>query len=165
MQLYRNQILNRLPVDKDDWDWEISGRALIEYCGIPLAIYMAAGVSMGFLQTHGLYDPFIDPTKNFPLYYILNFWLVGGVYWYRTNFQQKLLLDGRNELLVAGVIALTWLLTQPLLLLFGYGFYIVAVMNKDRLHGSFFPDLTDVEEDMEEGVDDDSGTYTYQKMP
>lgn len=133
-----------------DWDSEQVGRTLLEYGGIPLAFFMAAGITINFLQGYGMYHTFVDPTKNFYLYFVLNVWLVALIYFYRQRYQTQFLFADRIEIGLAGFAAFTWILSQPILLLAGYAFYMNAVLRHDRLHGSFLPDLTDIAEKADE---------------
>lgn len=135
---------------REDVGWERLGRALIEYCGVPLAFFMAAGIFVNFFRGHGMYAAFLDPAQNYYLYFILNAWLVGLVYAYRQRFHAPVLFERKYEVGLAVLVAGTWLATQPLLLLIGYGAYIVAVMREDQLHGSFLPDFTDLADENED---------------
>lgn len=132
-----------------DLDREKVGRALLEYGGIPLALFMAIGIVVNFARGYGYYYPFIDPIQNLPLYFVVNFWVVIAVYTYRQRFQQALLFERRNELLLAAVPALTGV-AIILYLLAGYVFFMLAIFQKDSLHTSFLPDLDEVTPDEEE---------------
>lgn len=148
-------------INLEELDWEQNGRALIEYCGIPLALFMAIGIVVSFLRGYGMYSPLFDPIENYKAYFVVNVWIVGGIYAYRQRYQPSLLLEDKKELVLAGIVAFTWVLTQPLLLLIGYGFYIIAVMRQDELHGSFLPDLTDVDPDEPESQDKDPEAWGH----
>lgn len=147
--------------DLHQLDWEKLGRAGIEYGGIPLAAYMSVGVLIPYLRNLGFYHSFIDPSLNMPFYYVVNFWLVVGVYMYRQRFQHTLLLEQKKEVGVAAAAALAWIIVQPIALLVGYAMYLVAVMKKDKLQGSFLPDVDDdslteptVDEETQRGISD-----------
>ncbi len=131
--------------DVQNLDWEKIGRALLEYGGVPLALFMAIGITVSILQGYGIYNPLADPLQNYKAFFVLNVWIVAGIYLYRQRYQQSLLLSDRKEIVVAAIPAFTWVFTQPLYLLAGYGFYMIAVMRQDTLHGSFLPNLDEVD--------------------
>ncbi len=135
-----------------DWDWEQIGRALIEYGGVPLAFFMTAGIIVNVLRGYGMYHSFFDPLSNYHLYFVLNVWIVTMVYFYRQNYQPSLVFESRYEIGLAMFAGLTWLASLPVLLLIGYGFYLVAILRHDTLHGSFLPDI----EETESGTDSES---------
>lgn len=114
-------------------DEERIGRALLSYGGLPLAVFMTVGMVVPVLRRFGLYSAYIDPTVNFHAYFVVNVWVVAGVYGLRQRYQRDLLLDQQHELVVAAVAAFTWFLTQPLMLLGGYAYYMKAVLHKDEL--------------------------------
>lgn len=143
-------------VDVNELDWEKLGRALIEYGGVPLAIFMAIGITVNILRGYGFYNAFLDPLQNYHLYFVVNVWVVAGIHFYRQRYQSTLLLNGKTELLVAAVAAFTWVASQPLYLLAGYAFYMLAILRKDTLQGSFLPDMDDVSDNTAEDDEDDA---------
>lgn len=114
-------------------DEERIGRALVTYGGLPLAVFMTTGLLVQIFRRFGLYSTYIDPMMNFHAYFVVNVWVVAGVYGLRQRYQQHLLLDQKHELVVAATAAFTWFLTQPLMLLGGYAYYMKAVLHKDEL--------------------------------
>jgi len=148
-------IPGRQRITPADTNWEKLGRALLEYGGIPLAIFMAAGIIVNVARGSTYYHPFIDPFQNLPLYFVVNFWIVVGVYQYRQRYQKPLLLDDTKELIVAAIPAVTWGAIL-LYLLTGYAFFMLAIFRQDSLHTSFLPDFDDVT------PEDDEDTTTGQ---
>lgn len=148
-------------------EWETTGRAMLEYSGIPLALYMGVGVLFRVLQGQGMYIEFLDPGRNLYLYFIANVWLVAGVYTYRQR-RSALLLDQKYELVAAAASAFTWLVLQPVMLLFGYGIYMIAVMREDQLHpflhNALLPDLDNVEEDPEPSKNTSTGQSRFRSI-
>lgn len=134
-------------------DAERVGRALIEYSAIPLAVFMAVGIVADFLTRGGASLGFFDPMKNLPFFYVINFWLVMGVYWYRKTYRQDIVFEMRRETALALLAGLTWIILQPLLLLAGYAFYLKAIWQKDQvaplLHSSLLPDMPSIDEEEE----------------
>lgn len=137
-------------IDLDDVDWEKNARALLEYGGIPLAIFMAIGIVVSVLRGYGYYHTFLDPLQNYLFYFVVNFWIVAGVYFFRQRYQQSLLLTDKRELLVAAIPAFTWVAAQPVYLLAGYAAFMVAIFRQDTLQSSFLPDLTDLTDEEED---------------
>ncbi|MDY6777552.1 MAG: hypothetical protein SVU32_02715 [Candidatus Nanohaloarchaea archaeon] len=135
-------------------DREKLGRALLEYCGIPLAVFMTAGIVANYATGFGFQTALINPLRNYLGFYVVNFWLVIGIYVYRQKYRQDLVLDARYEIGMALLIALAWVVVQPLLLLAGYGFYLWAAMRKEQMetfiHSSLLPEMpTEAEEAQE----------------
>lgn len=145
-----------------DWDWEKIGRALIEYAGVPLAVFMAVGVIVNVLQGYGRYHEFFDPLSNYHMYFVINVWLVTLIYFYRKKYQPSLTYTDRTEIGLAAVPALTWILTQPFLLIIGYAAYLVAILRHDTLHGSFLPDIES--EDTDDDTDPERGWGHLQEI-
>lgn len=126
-------------------DAEKVGRALIEYCGFPLAVFMTFGLVGTVLPQYGVPAGFLNPLAHVGPFYVVNFWLVMGVYVYRQKYRPDIVFDTRKELFLAFFIGLTWAFSQPLLLLVGYGLFMKAVWHNDRVapffHSKLFPDI------------------------
>lgn len=127
-------------------DEERVGRAFIEYCAAPLAIFMTAGLASSWLNMIAL-----DPMENFLPFYVVNFWLVMGVYLYRQKYRPDIVFDTKKEVALALFIGLTWIGSQPFLLLAGYGLFLKAVLQQDKvapfLHDKLLPDIPNPEQE------------------
>lgn len=143
-------------VDLQQVNWEKVGRALLEYGGVPLAIFMAIGIAINILRGYGYYHTFLDPLQNYLFYFVVNFWIVAGIYFYRQRYQEPLLLTDKKELIVAAIPAFTWVASQSLYLLIGYVAFMIAIFREDTLHSSFLPDLTDLADEEDDDSDSDA---------
>lgn len=132
-------------------DREKLGRALLEYCGAPMLLFMTAGLLAGYAPMIGIEQGLVDPLSNYLGFYVLNFWLVIGVYSFRQKYRQQRVLEPKKELALAGTVALTWVATQPLFLLVGYMFFFAAALRKDKMetfiHSSLLPEMPEPEEE------------------